>query len=244
MTEEELIQDIQDEITFSGMLPYSLPKKEISRLISIDERFFYDNWRYAVETRYLLLPFEIFKSSSFIKKREIILPDCIQFVTDAREAKGGSLFSSINSDFSDQKFIGSEILLTPFMGESLMYRTILFSFLDLTKSFVLESISYDYNKNTKTFIVIGRNPSTSVVLTVLKKIERNKLFEDELFQRYIRAHCKIRLTEMLNVFDFPLPGDVKINYQTLLQQAEKEMESIKNMMKSENTPDWMIIHKK
>ena len=48
MTEHELIQDVHNEITFSGMLPYSLPEKEIKRIIGIDERYFYDNWRYAV----------------------------------------------------------------------------------------------------------------------------------------------------------------------------------------------------
>jgi hypothetical protein len=40
MTEQQLIQDITDEITFSGALPYSLPEKEIKRIIEIDSRYF------------------------------------------------------------------------------------------------------------------------------------------------------------------------------------------------------------
>lgn len=241
MTEHELIQDIHNEITFSGMLPYSLPEKEIKRIIGIDERYFYDNWRHAVEQRYLLLPLDLFTNDIFKKNRQIQLPDCIQFVTDAREAKGGSIFATLDRDFSEQKFIGSEVYLTPFIGESIMYRTIIFSFLDLTKALVLDTIAYDYNKNTKFFTVQGRTPGTPVVLKVMKKIDRDKLFEDELFQRYTRAHAKVRLAQMLNTFDFPLPGETKINYQTMSQQAEKEMENVLAMMKGENTPDWMYL---
>ena len=65
------------------------------------------------------------------KFRQIQLPDCVQFVVDLKEAKGSSIFATIDRDFAEQKFIGSEIYLTPFIGESIMYRTVIFSFLDI-----------------------------------------------------------------------------------------------------------------
>ena len=241
MTEVELIQDINDEITFSGALPYALPEKEIKRIISNDCKFFWDNWKYAVESRYLLLPQELFTNSTFTKFRQIQLPDCVQFVVDFKEAKGGSIFATLDRDFAEQKFIGSEIFLTPFLGESIMYRTVMFSFLDLTKSMMIDSIAYDYNKNTKLLGVLGRTPRTAAVLRVFKKIEPEKLYEDELFQRYVRAHAKVRLAHMLQTFDYTLPGGVKVNYQNVVAAAEKEMEDVKTMMKGENTTDWMFL---
>ena len=81
MTEPELINDINEEITFSGMLPYSLPEKEIKRQLEIGTRYFWDNWRHAVEPRYLSLPKELFKDPKFKKIRQVQLPDCVQFVT-------------------------------------------------------------------------------------------------------------------------------------------------------------------
>ena len=51
MSEAELIADINNEITFSGALPYSLPEKELKRILTNDSRFFWDNWRHAVESR-------------------------------------------------------------------------------------------------------------------------------------------------------------------------------------------------
>ena len=241
MTELELITDINDEITFSGALPYSLPEKELKRIITNDCRYFWDNWKHAVESRYLLLPQELFKNENFRKLRQIQLPDCVQFVVDFKEAKGGSIFATIDRDFAEQKFIGSEVFLTPFIGESIMYRTVMFSFLDLTKSMLLDTIAYDYNKNTKLLGVLGRTPATAAVIRVFKKLEPEKLFEDELFQRYVRAHAKVRLSHMLQTFNYTLPGGVTVNYQNIVTTAEKEMEEIKLMMKGENTTDWMFL---
>ena len=241
MTERQLVEDINNEITFSGALPYSLPEKEIKRILENDSKYFWDNWRYAVESRYLMLPLELFRNPTFKKFRQIQLPDCVQFVVDFKEAKGGSIFATIDRDFAEQKFIGSEIFLTPFIGESIMYRTVLFSFLDLTKSMMIDTIAYDYNKNTKLLGVLGRTPATAGVLRVYKKLEQEKLYEDEMFQRYVRAHAKVRLAHMLQTFNYTLPGDVTVNYQNITTTAEKEMEDVKLMMKGENTPDWMFL---
>lgn len=242
MSEQELLDDINNEITFSGMLPYSLPEKELRRILENDSRFFYDNWRHAVEPRYLLLPTELFKSDQFKTYRTIQMPDCVQFVVDLKEAKGASIFATIDRDFSEQKFIGSEIYLTPFMGESIMYRTIIFSFLDLTRGLILDTIAYDYNRNTNSLGIVGRTPKVNAVAKVLKKIDKDKLFEDEVFQRYVRAHAKVRLAHMLQTFNYTLPGDVTINYQNIVTTAEKEMTAVETMMKGENTTDWMFMH--
>jgi hypothetical protein len=122
-----------------------------------------------------------------------------------------------------------------------MYRTVMFSFLDLTKAMVLDTIAYDYNKNSKLLGVLGRTPATAAVVRVFKKLDYDKLFEDEMFQRYVRAHAKVRLSHMLQSFDYTLPGGVKVNYQNIVTVAEKEMEEVKTMMKGENTPDWMFL---
>lgn len=122
-----------------------------------------------------------------------------------------------------------------------MYRTVLFSFLDLTKAMLLDTIAYDYNKNTKLLGVIGRTPKTNAVVRVFKKLEQDKLFEDEMFQRYVRAHAKVRLAHMLQTFNYTLPGGITVNYQNIVSTAEKEMEAVNTMMKGENTADWMFL---
>jgi hypothetical protein len=241
MTQAELILDIQNELTFAKALPYSIPEQEIVRIITNAERFFYDNWRHAIEPRYLLMQNDVFKNDLFKKERAIMLPDCIQFVHQVREAKGGSMFGTMDRDFSDQKFIGSEIFLTPFIGESIMYRAVLFSFLDLTKAFTIDTIAYDYNKNTHKLTLLGRTPTAPTVLQVAKKIEPHYLYEDEMFQRYVRAKSKQRLGDLLTSFDYNLPGGIKANYSTLVTKADAELSAVMDMIKGENSSDWMYL---
>lgn len=241
MTRDELVLDIQNEMTFARALPYTIPEQEIVRIIINAERYFYDNWRHAVEPRYLLIPTSVFSNPLFKKDRAIQMPDCVQFVHQFREAKGSSIFSTIDRDFAENKFIGSEIFLTPFIGESIMYRTVLFSFLDLTKAFTIDTIAYDYNKNTKKLTVLGRTPQTNSVIQVAKKIEPEFLYEDEMFQRYVRAKAKVRLGDLLTSFDFNLPGGVKPNYTTFVTKADAELQAVMDMMKGENSADWMYF---
>lgn len=241
MTQADLVLDIQNELTFAKALPYSIPEQEIIRIITIAERYFYDNWKHAIEPRYLLLPKSIFSDPLFKKERAIQMPDCVQFVHQVKEAKGGSMFGTMDQDFADNKFIGSEIFLTPFIGESIMYRTVLFSFLDLSKAFTIDTLAYDYNKNTHKLTILGRTPLAPAVVQVAKKIESEHLYEDELFQRYVRAKAKIRLGDLLTSFDFNLPGGVKVNYTTFVTKAEAELEKVIEMMKGENTADFMFF---
>jgi len=241
MTRAELIDDIKQEMTFAQALPYTIPDKEIGRIIDIAAKYFYDNWRHAVEPRYILIPDALFKNERFRTSRTIKMPDCIQFVHEVKEAKGGSMFSTIDRDFAENKFIGSEIFLTPFIGESIMYRTVMFSFLDLTKNMMIDTLAYDYNKNTKMVSITGRTPNTKVVMKVSKKIEEQYLYEDEMFQRYVRAKAKVKLGELLTSFDFTLPGGVRPNYQTFVTKADAEFDKVTEMMKGENTPDWIYL---
>jgi len=169
------------------------------------------------------------------------MPDCVKFVDMCKEIKNGSVFGTIDRDFSEQKFVGSEIFLTPFMGESLVYRTVMFSFLDLTKGFVIDTIAIDHNKNNNTVFFKGRNPKTDVIMGVHKAIDDEYLYEDELFQRYVRAKGKVRMGELITSFGFKLPGGIEINYRIMVEKAEVEMTKVEEQMKSENTPDFMLL---
>lgn len=241
MTEKELIEDVQDELTFSRALPFALPEKEIKRIIKIAGMYFYENWRHAVDSKYILLPKAMFQTPQFKKSRQIQMPECIRFAFGVREVKHGSVFGTIDRDFSEQKWIGSEMFLTPFMGESIVYRTVVFSFLDLTKSLILETVAYDYNKNNRVLTITGRTPKTDIVCQVYREIPKEELYRDEIFQRYVRAKGKVRLGELMKTFDYKLPGGININYDITVTRAEEEFKTIMEQMKTENTPDFLIL---
>jgi len=241
MTLKELKLDIIDEITFSGSLPFKIPEKEIERIINNARRYFYDYWRYALQKQHLILPHAIFTTPQFQRQRGIILPDCVQYVHECKECKGSSIFGSIDRDLGDQKFVGSELFLTPFMGEALVYRVAMFSFLDITKNLTIDTVAYDYNHTNHFLQILGRTPKVPLWLMVSKKVEDEFLFENELFQRYVRAKSKIRVHEMLSVVDFQLPGGFKYNYAEMSKVAHDELQVIKDTIEGENTPDFLIV---
>jgi len=244
MTERDLITDINDEITFSGALPYNIPEKDIKKIIKNAKLYFYDHWRDALEPRYLLIPPQIFTTPQFKDNRSITLPDCVWFVHRCQElGQGGSIFGTMDRDFGDSKFLGTELTLSPAYGDALVYRTVMMSFLDLTKAFTLNGIvGFDFNKNSKRLIITGRTVDKGLAVKVMVQINDEALYNDEMFQRYTRAKAKMRLAQMLSSFEFNLPGGVKINYSNLSAQADKELEKVLEDMKGENTPDFMLFY--
>jgi hypothetical protein len=88
---------------------------------------------------------------------------------------------------------------------------------------------------------MGRTPATVVVAQVAKKIDAEYLYEDELFQRYVRAKSKVKLGELLTSFDFNIPGGIKPSYATMVTKAEAELTAVEAMMKTENTGDFLYL---
>jgi hypothetical protein len=241
MTEQELVNDIIAEITFSGSLPFKMPQKELSRIIVNAKRYFWDYWRYSLQTQHVVIPRKVFYETAFTRQRGIVMPDCVQYICECKEVKSSSIFGTIDRDFGDQKFIGSELFLTPFMGEALTYRLATFSFLDITKNLTINTVAYDYNNSTHFLQILGRTPKADLYLKVWKKIDDERLFENELFQRYVRAKAKIRTHEMLSVVGFKLPGNFTYNYSEMKSEADKEINEVQRIISDENTPDFLIL---
>jgi hypothetical protein len=239
MTENELIEEINAELTNSCSIPYELPRAEVKRIIKRAREFMWDNYQYAVEEGYMQIPKAVFDNSNFRKfGRKICLPENVKAVTEFAELKGGGVIPHIDPDFSDSKLFGTEIFLAPFQGDNLVYRTALFAYYDLAQAYVLDSIAYSFNKNTRKLFVKGRDPRRDCYVRVELAIPEDDLYADELFIRYCLAQAKIQLGRILSIYEFNLPGGVRINFDAIRGDGEKELEDIKQQIDDENTPDW------
>ena len=73
MTKKELIEEVKDELTATASLPFSPPDKEIERIIDLESRWLYREYRDSWYTRWYILDKKyyqdflgfIYNSSSF-----------------------------------------------------------------------------------------------------------------------------------------------------------------------------------
>jgi hypothetical protein len=241
VTREELFQTVNDEITVSGSLPYSIPAKELERLLAQAENWFYVNYGPSVETTYYVLPRNLFASSEWKATRSVALPDCVVSIQDVRDFTGGGILGTVDQDFSDNRLIASELFLSPFQSDDLVLRTAQYSYWDLTKAFILERYAFDFNRNTKRLKILGRDPKKNVFILCYTKIEPYKLYDDWFFQRYMTAQAKMSLGRLLGTFTFNLPGGIAVDASSLKDEGKEELEQIKQQIDDENAPDWFYI---
>lgn len=241
MTKQELVETVQRELDVSFALPSQLQPTEIERIIDQVSVWFYENYREAVETQYYIMKHEEFQRPEFRATRTITMPDCVVSVFECKEMTGAGLIGTIDRDFADNKLIASEIYLSPFTGDSLVFRTAQYQFFDLTRAFFLEWIRYDYNRRTKKLKILGRDPGKDVFFNTYVKIPEDKLYEDYYFFRYVTAKAKIALGRMLSFFDYNLMGGIKVNAADIKAEGESEIEKIEQEIKDQDSADYFSV---
>lgn len=240
MTKQELVETVQRELDASFALPSQLQPSEIERIIDQVSVWFYENYREAVETQYYIMRSSEFASPEFKRTRTITMPECVVSVFEVKEVTGAGLLGNIDRDFADNKLVASEIYLSPFTGDSLVFRTAQYQFFDLTRAFFLEWIRYDFNRRTRKVKILGRDPSRDVFFQTYVKIPDDKLYEDYYFFRYVTAKSKIALGRMLSFFDYNLMGGIKVNASEIKAEGEAEVEKIEQEIKDQDTADYFM----
>lgn len=242
MTRDSFIQLISDELTVGCSLPYALNLKEYNRIINSALRWAYIDYQYAVQEHRFILDHQYFHSDVWKRTHSIKLPECVAGLHGIREIKGYKKISYFGADFSSEKMIAQEIYLSPFSSDDLVLRTAYESYWDLSKAFFIDTISYDYNHNSRIAYIIGRDPKTAVSLDCSVKIPEESLFEDWTFQRYCVAQARISLGRILGTFSYNLPGGITINAESIKQDGEDELDKILEKVDSENAPDWFYMY--
>lgn len=238
---EQLVELVLNEITMSGSIQISIPDKEIERIISDAERFFYKEYRKAAEPVWFVITKEEI-DSKMDSKRRIKLPSCILSVASLQEAKVNSVGNMFNINLSNDILIAAQLFLSSYSSDDLVLRAAQYVYYDLAKSFILDRIQYDYNHNTNNLTILGRNPRYALVMKAYVAIKLIELYNDYLFIEYVKGKAYISMANVYTFMQFPLPGGVVINASELKNQGKEMVDKVIETIKSQEVPDFFIIN--
>jgi hypothetical protein len=242
-TQQDFISLVQQEISVACALPFTVPIKEIERIIKFSADWFYKKYEDAVEERYYVIPKSMFQTPQYKTTRTITLPSCVFSVFSLKKLKedfGRAYSFDGTADFGIERLFLSDSVSIGQGTENLMYYTLNMYWLDVASHIITHTISYNYNRSSNRLFIGGETPDRDCVAHVYAKLPFEYLMKDEIFYRYVVAKCKIQLSRILGTFDFNLPGNVKINYDLIRTEGQDEITKIEEEIKGEEGMDFFF----
>jgi hypothetical protein len=246
---DNLASLVQQEITSSCQIPFTIPKEEVIRIINRAKDWFYKHYEYSVQERYYALKASNFQTAAFKATGEIIMPDLVYSVNSVYEIGGfagedggfgGSSFVGLDPDFALDKFIYNNLYGSGIGSEQMMYYVVNAYFIDIARMNLQGMISYNYNYLTKKFRFMGKHPRNAVIFLINEKLDDCSLFSDEIFIRYVVAMVKKQLGRILGTFNFNLPGNIQVNYSDIKSEGAEELQAIIEEIKGEEGTDYFF----
>lgn len=249
LTIEELIDQVNTELTISCALPKTLPDASI-RLI-IEKRalpWFYRNYMYAVQKLYYGVRKDAFTVDPMSGYSSIELPCEIQSVVYLYETRGTSLYQlglntpnlSVNLGVTNQPYLASA---TTTIAELGVYKTILDSMSDMMDQLNKYTLKHHFNPLNHQLNVLT-NMKYDVIIEAYANIPKENLFEDDLFFNYVVGQSKIQLGNLVGRYDFTLPGGVKVNAADLISQGQEEVNKVVEEVKGQSNSSFFFMVKK
>jgi hypothetical protein len=254
MIVDEIIDQIQSDLTVGGLLPCILPTQEIKRLIVKEALpYFYENYQHALQSSYLFVPRENMETDEYAKHKTVILPEEVQNIIWVYMMQNRSLFSlgiglsgqqsnlSINQGVSNQPFLNSYLST---VGELGVYKTTIDGFGDMLNTLSKHTIKFDYNFASKRLQLLT-SVKTDLMLECYLRVPAEDMFEMDMFRRYAAALSKQQLGRLLTRFNFNLPGGVTMNGDAIKTEGDAEVTAIReDIRKNNGNSSFFIMNKK
>jgi hypothetical protein len=242
MTRVELIKEVQNALTACAALPYAPPDAEIDRLIGVEMKWLFREYRTLWQDQIYLLNKKYYTTKEWRNTRTFQLPECVVGIKIVWEMTHGSRVFGINDpDLNFDRLMASDLYLTPLSSDQITYRTIQWSFWDLARAFNLRDINHNFNLNTKRLVITGRTPVESLFILSQVQIPDEDAFEDPLVLKWMIAQGKRSLGRILGAFNYQLLGNVTINFEQIRTEGNEELAELKEKIKTDDVADWFLL---
>ena len=249
MTIEMIVDYVQADLTFSGLMPKVLPDTEILRLIKEKAlEWFYKNYQLAVMKSYFLLDKSFLKHEQYTRTGYLIMPEEVENIVRITEINDPSLFRigiqapnlSINFGVTNQPYLTSFVTN---VGELGVYRQILSAFSDEINKMARNYTKYSFNPVNKRLHILDEVRS-NMMLDVYVRIEQEELFHNQLFKDYIVGLSRVRLGEALGRLNFNMPGNFQYNAADIISQGQDLLDKTTEKVKDTSPASSFFIMKR
>lgn len=244
------IQRIIQELTQSCALTVPIPASAIPPLILQAAQFFWQNDDQAVERRWLCLPNTEFNKCNGNNTAQ--LPQQIVSVVGVYKTTD-SFNYGVMGDFSLERMIINNSALASGVGGSLsdVFGTGTgYNLTDVTAAlyevatykFMFDApVTYDYNEFTNVLEIQGALGTSNLMLDCFKRVKIQDLYKNYYFFRYCVCLGLRSMATILGTVEFKLPGGYTINYQSMRDQANEEINQIIEWINNNHAADYFIM---
>lgn len=249
------IKTINSDVTVGCALPFNVPSKEIKRIIDQAFKFFVrEHGDYTFPESLLISGATMRKwvhqqgvekictPRAQRRRGKLLLPPDVEYVDGVYDLSrnfgetGGSRYMGGVAYTVPQRFgINSQYAL----ADCAEYATCMLSFSDIVRMITIPPVSTTFNPINKTLYFTGHIPVGAVVVCVRSHIDKIDAFNDDLFFRYCVCMCKLQLGEILERYNYTLPGNITL--KSPADAARTELEKLIEEIRQYNTPQMLVM---
>jgi hypothetical protein len=249
----QFMQSVIAEVTQSCVLPNPIPMERIPAIILNSARWFWANDDSAVEQRFYFIPYgELCKGNTFNKI--VQLPEQIMAVQGCYRSSE-TLYGNLG-DFSIERMMMSTYAtfgglgsVSGGMGYNTFDGALGFKLSDVVvgmyeidtfKQTLNPTLSYNYNEYSKKLVILGDTKHSNIVIDTWKRVRIQDLYNNHYFFRWCVCQVKKSLSQIFGTFTFKYPGGVEINFSMYADDANDELEDIKEWVENNHAVDYFF----
>ena len=243
----QFLEKIKNMVTISGQLPFNVPIDNIPLVIYNCSEWFFRHCEDASEEKFFVIKrSNILNNGNFtgsitlpwriISVNEVhILNPMAQFSTMPYSYQMAfryeTMFMTAQS-YSNLNVGGYSVNAVNSMYSRNFYNHIGDAMLSIFAQGDLQSIfgrrlRTKYNRTNRNLSFLTELPNSDIVLNVTERLTLQDLYYDDRFIKYVAGHVLLDIEFVLSVFDFKMPGNVNINFDTYKEKGQRLIDEVR-----------------
>ena len=247
----QFITRVQNEVTQSCALPFAIPAERIPEYIIQAAQYFWQNDDFSAEERYYIVKNEDICRGNKLNKI-VQLPQQIMGVHGVFKLQQNLKYGAMG-DFSIERMMMSSYSMfggAGTVGSGMGFGGVGYSLPDVVTSLyevdtfnqtLNPPLSYNFNTYSSKLVLLGDLGWSDVLIACMTRCRVQDLYNNYYFFRYVVCLCKRALSMIYGMFEFKLPGGVTINYSTLSDQADSEIDKIEEWIMNNRAADYFFM---